>query len=50
MGVEGMVETRDIRSVLHPTDFSESSRLAFAHALRLALSGRTRMYVLHADP
>lgn len=50
MGVEEMVETRDIRSVLHPTDFSESSRLAFAHALRLALSGRTKMYVLHADP
>lgn len=38
-----------IRSVLHPTDFSEASRLAFAHALRIALSGRTRMDILHAD-
>ena len=50
MSAEAMVETQGIRSVLHPTDFSESSRLAFAHALRMALSGRTKMYVLHADP
>ena len=41
--------TGGIRSVLHPTDFSEASRLAFAHALRIALSGRTRMDILHAD-
>jgi nucleotide-binding universal stress UspA family protein len=50
MSAEAMVGTRAIRAVLHPTDFSESSRLAFAHALRMALSGRTKMYVLHADP
>jgi nucleotide-binding universal stress UspA family protein len=50
MSEEGVVGTREIRSVLHPTDFSESSRLAFAHALRMALSGHTKMYVLHADP
>jgi nucleotide-binding universal stress UspA family protein len=50
MSEEAVVGTQDIRSVLHPTDFSESSRLAFAHALRMALSGKTRMYVLHADP
>ena len=50
MSEEAVVATRDIRSVLHPTDFSSSSGLAFAHALRIALSGRTKMYVLHADP
>jgi nucleotide-binding universal stress UspA family protein len=50
MSEEAMVGMRDIRSVLHPTDFSESSQLAFAHALRMALSGRTKMYVLHAGP
>jgi nucleotide-binding universal stress UspA family protein len=50
MSEEAVVGRRDIRSVLHPTDFSESSRLAFAHALRMALSGRTKMYVLHAGP
>ena len=50
MSSEAVVGTPGIRSVLHPTDFSESSRLAFAHALRMALSGRAKMYVLHADP
>jgi hypothetical protein len=39
-----------IRSVLHPTDFTDSSELAFAHALKIALSGKTRLYILHADP
>ncbi len=50
MSDEAVVGARDIQSVLHPTDFSESSELAFAHALRIALTGRTKMYVLHADP
>jgi nucleotide-binding universal stress UspA family protein len=50
MNEEGMVGIGDVQSVLHPTDFSEPSELAFAHALRIALTGRTRMYVLHADP
>jgi nucleotide-binding universal stress UspA family protein len=50
MSEEATVGMRDVRSVLHPTDFSESSQLAFAHALRMALSGRTKMYVLHAGP
>jgi nucleotide-binding universal stress UspA family protein len=50
VSAEAVVGTPGIRSVLHPTDFSESSRLAFAHALRMALSGRAKMYVLHADP
>jgi nucleotide-binding universal stress UspA family protein len=42
--------TRQIRSVLHPTDLTPSGAPAFAHALRLATSGRTKLYVLHADP
>jgi nucleotide-binding universal stress UspA family protein len=49
MSEEAVIGARDVQSVLHPTDFSESSELAFAHALRIALSGRTKMYVLHAD-
>jgi nucleotide-binding universal stress UspA family protein len=40
---------REIRSVLHPTDLTAASELAFAHALRMALSGRTKLYLLHAD-
>jgi nucleotide-binding universal stress UspA family protein len=39
-----------IRSVLNATDFTASSQLAFAHALKIALEGRTKLYLLHADP
>jgi nucleotide-binding universal stress UspA family protein len=39
-----------IRSVLHPTDFTVASELAFAHALKIALGGKTKLYLLHADP
>jgi nucleotide-binding universal stress UspA family protein len=38
-----------IRSVLHPTDFSGSSELAFAHALKIALAGKSKLHVLHAE-
>jgi nucleotide-binding universal stress UspA family protein len=36
-----------IRSVLHPTDFSPMSLAAFAHALRVALATKCKLYVLH---
>jgi nucleotide-binding universal stress UspA family protein len=39
-----------IRSILHPTDLTPSSELAFAHALKIALAGKTKLYVLYADP
>jgi nucleotide-binding universal stress UspA family protein len=41
---------RLIRSVLHPTDLTPAGTPAFAHALRLAASARTKLYVLHTDP
>jgi nucleotide-binding universal stress UspA family protein len=34
-------------SIVHPTDFSVSSELAFAHALRIALSGKAQLHLLH---
>lgn len=37
-----------VASVFHPTDFSESSKLAFAHALAIALLRQTRLDILHA--
>lgn len=37
-----------IRSILHPTDLTAGGEAAFAHALKIALAGRTRLYVLHA--
>jgi nucleotide-binding universal stress UspA family protein len=38
-----------IESVLHPTDFSESSRTAFHHALKVALLAKARLTLLHAS-
>jgi nucleotide-binding universal stress UspA family protein len=37
-----------ITSVLHPTDLSPASEVAFAHALKIALAGKTRLHILHA--
>ena len=36
--------------LLHPTDFSEASELAFAHALKLALLTRGELRILHVAP
>ena len=38
-----------IRSVLHPTDFSQSSLVAFHHALKTAVSARSRLTLLHVS-
>ena len=36
-----------ISSIAHPTDFSPSSRVAYLHALALALAYRCKLYLLH---
>lgn len=36
-----------IQTVAHPTDFSEASMGAFAHALRIALDTRSKLYIMH---
>lgn len=38
-----------IQSVLHPTDFSEASRVAFNHALKTALLSRSQLTLLHVS-
>lgn len=39
------------RSILHPTDFSDSSMDAFVHALKIALVCKSELHVLHVqDP
>ena len=38
-----------IGSVLHPTDFSESSRVAFHHALKTALLARSKLTLLNVS-
>ncbi len=36
-----------LQSIAHPTDFSKGSALAFAHALRMALASKSRLWLLH---
>jgi nucleotide-binding universal stress UspA family protein len=36
-----------IRSIVHPTDFSHLSSVAFAHALRIAVAAKCRLHALH---
>src|SRR4029453_13868776 len=38
-----------IRSIVHPTDFSDLSAAAFAHALRIALAARSKLHLLHGS-
>lgn len=38
-----------VRSVLHPTDFSDASDRAFAHALAIALLRQTDLTILHVS-
>ena len=37
-----------VKSIFHPSDFSEASELAFAHALAIALIGETKLVIMHA--
>jgi len=36
-------------SILHPTDFSASSQMAFEHALKIALANRSRFNIAHVE-
>ncbi len=36
--------------IIHPTDFSENSQRAFAHALKLALVTKGDLFLLHVEP
>jgi nucleotide-binding universal stress UspA family protein len=36
-----------LNSILHPTDFSDLSSVAFAHALRIALAAKSKLHILH---
>ena len=36
-----------IEAIAHPTDFTPEGKVAFAHALRLAVAYRCRLYLLH---
>lgn len=38
-----------VETILHPTDFSAASRVAFHHALRIALLAKAKLTLLHAE-
>ena len=38
-----------LTSILHPTDFSDASNDAFAHALRIALAAQCELHLVHVD-
>jgi nucleotide-binding universal stress UspA family protein len=37
-----------VTSIFHPSDFSEASELAFAHALAIALMRKSKLVIMHA--
>jgi nucleotide-binding universal stress UspA family protein len=39
-----------IQSIVHPTDFSDLSARAFAHALRIAIVAKSALHALHVEP
>jgi len=41
--------TTRVESIFHPSDFSEASEVAFAHALKIALETRAKLTVLHVE-
>src|SRR5262245_30886919 len=47
MYLDGVNTLPIIQSVLHPTDFSEGSQVAFYHALKAALLSKTELSLLH---
>jgi len=43
-----MQDGHRVRSIFHPSDFSDASEVAFAHALKIALAASAQLSVLHA--
>jgi nucleotide-binding universal stress UspA family protein len=44
-----LLEEINVESVFHPSDFSQASEVAFAHALKIALVARAKLTVLHVQ-
>ena len=40
---------QSLRAVAHPTDFSQASASAFAHALRIALTAKCPLFIIHVS-
>jgi nucleotide-binding universal stress UspA family protein len=44
-----LLEGIKVESVFHPSDFSQASEVAFAHALKIALVTRAKLTILHVQ-
>ena len=44
-----MLEEIKLQCIFHPSDFSEASEVAFAHALKIALVARAKLTMLHVE-
>lgn len=44
-----VLKLTEVRRIIHPTDFSRGSEIAFAHALKLALAMKAVLEILHVD-
>jgi nucleotide-binding universal stress UspA family protein len=44
-----MREGVKLESIFHPSDFSEGSEVAFAHALKIALMAGAKLTMLHVE-
>ncbi len=42
--------SQPVRAIIHPTDFSDVSNDALAHAMRIALAARCELHLLHIEP
>src|SRR6185295_20226244 len=47
MGRSNLLEEVGVKFVFHPSDFSEASEVAFAHALKIALVVGAKLTMLH---
>jgi nucleotide-binding universal stress UspA family protein len=49
MGQNKILEEVKLKSIFHPSDFSQASEVAFAHALRIALLVEAKLTMLHIE-
>jgi len=49
MGRSNLLEEVGVKSIVHPSDFSEASEVAFAHALKIALVAGATLTMLHVE-
>ena len=49
MSQTNLLDPIRVKSIFHPSDFSEASEVAFVHALKIALVTRAKLTVLHVE-